>query len=239
MQCSCAISTLVLTLMSATLASAEVQFTLDKLDSMDGLPLPPASRVVVDLFVNVTSDDAYSAGGLNGSVGSGARLVYGYDDFGNAMGTAPGTADRFVSFLSQPRARNADARFGIGAAVGLLGYCTDPLVLDSVAIDAAGLVPAPHDNGRDGWVLRIAIDLSNVTDPAFQTDSADIVVSQTQIPGAVVLFETYCQGQFDAGAAVVTENGAYYEFGFGIYGIPEPGSVFLLLPTLWLIRRRC
>ncbi|MBI5864890.1 MAG: hypothetical protein HZB38_10350 [Planctomycetes bacterium] len=107
---------------------AEISFTLDKLDASDGLPLPPPNIVIVDLRVDVSPGDAWSGTGLEGRSFAGAEIEYAYDELGYPLGTAPGVDNRFVTFLSRPRARNNDARFGVGAAVTLLSYSYEVIV---------------------------------------------------------------------------------------------------------------
>lgn len=102
-------------------------------------------------------------------------------------------------------------------------------------LDAAG-VALTNEFDNDGYVLRIAIDLSAVSDPAFRVDSDAIVVAASAPPNSITLFEPIL-GLPRIG--VFSRNNDEFDAGFGIYGIiPEPSSAFLIVAGLGLIRVR-
>lgn len=99
---------ILLVTISTAFARAEITATADKLDPSDGLPMPPANIVVADVAVSVTADDVWYATGLRGETHNGARFVYAHDPNGVVLPTAPGTDNRFVTFFSRPRDRDAN-----------------------------------------------------------------------------------------------------------------------------------
>lgn len=222
----------------ATAANADIVVNVDKLDASDGLPMPSPNLVVVDVSVDVTSFDAWSSTGIFGYADNGARLAYAYDPNG-VVPTAPGVNNRFVTFFSRPRERDANARFGANGAVVLSSalYGLLPVFLPTEV--NAVVYGSVHEFGRDGYVLRVALDLSEVSDPRFRLDSDNIVVSTTQLSGAVALFETFSPTGFDHGLLVTNFYSTELFSGFGIYGIPEPASgILLVVGAVWLLRRR-
>lgn len=223
---------------------SSITATVDKLDPSDGVPVPPPSMLIVDLSVDASDDDAFAGIGINAVTQNGAEFIYAYgndpnEPNGGVLGSAPGAENRFVTFFSRPRPRDADGRFGPGAYVTTGSrYCggASPLFV-ATQLNAVGM-PLGYEQGRDGYILRIALDLSEVVDPAFQLDSDSIVVSTSPVSGAVTLLETSC-GEFDHGVQVAGRSVNSVYFGFGIYGIPEPSAaVGILFIAGWLLRRR-
>ena len=221
-------------------ATAQIQVFADKLDSSDGLVMPPPHIVVVDFSIDVSaSPETFVGEGIAAGLPTGGRLVYAHDDQGNVLITAPGTANRFVTFGSKPRARDADARFGLGAGIAPEGrYChfgEIPILLpDLIDVVMAGVETT---DGRDGYIMRVAIDLSGVLDPQFQQDSDRIVVASEPPPNSYTIFETRCD----------VYDGGYYVQGridtvftdFGVYGIiPEPSAALGSLAGALVFARR-
>src|SRR5262249_1973372 len=121
-----AVAALFMAWLSMAPASASIDVTIDKLDIGDGVPLPPANLVVVDLYVAVSPDDAWTASQLHGETSNGATLVYAHDPNlpEYILLTAPGTDQRFVTFFSAPRGRDANGRFTSSGMVQVVGnYC--------------------------------------------------------------------------------------------------------------------
>lgn len=219
---------------------------VDKLDPSDGIPLPPPSMLIVDVSIDASDDDAFAGIGINAVTSSGAEFIYAYgndpnEPNGGVLGSAPGAENRFVTFFSRPRPRDADGRFGPSAYVTTGSrYCGGAApIFAATQLNAWG-VPLGYETGRDGYVLRIALDLSEVVEPAFQLDSDSIVVSTSRLADAFTILETSCSGSFADGVEVSTQSPTgIISFGFGIYGIPEPGTgIGILIVATWLHRRR-
>jgi hypothetical protein len=148
---------------------AQVALSVDRLDGSDPGGPAPAHLVVVDVHADVAATDTWVAGGLRAVASSGAALRYGP---GAAL-VNPGLADRFVTCVSRPMARDADSRFG-AALVGTTGGY-DPSAPSPTAtateVNIAWFASPPANSGSpsvDGHVARVVIDLAAVVgiDPA-------------------------------------------------------------------------
>lgn len=211
-------------------ATADLAWHADKLDPADGIPMPPPNLAIIDVGVEIDATDYFFSEGIRATLPTGGRLLYAYDENGNVLSTAPGSNSRFVTFASKPRQRNADGRFGAGAGIGVQGrWCTFgeiPWFFDN-QIEASWAGPDTV-LGRDGYVMRIAIDLSQVQDERFRVDSDNIVVATQQPQDSIVIFETNCS-QHDGGFYVYSNIDNNWG-NFGVYGvIPEPSTLSLLL----------
>src|SRR5262245_35302533 len=99
-------------LAAAATALASVAISVDILDPSDGGHQPPATVLCVDIFVDVTTEDTWTAGGARAVAQNGASLRYATDpNTGNIILTNPGTNNRFVTFYSRPRPRDDDSRY--------------------------------------------------------------------------------------------------------------------------------
>lgn len=226
-------------------ALGSITAVVDKLDPSDGIPMPTPSILIIDVFVDASDEDYFSAIGINAVTQNGAEFIYAYgndpnEPNGGVLGSAPGAENRFVTFFSRPRPRDADGRFGPGAFVNTENrYCGGASsILSATQLNAVGF-PFTYELGRDGYVSRLALDLSGVIDPAFQLDSDSIVVSTTPMPDALPILETNCSGIFADGVQVAGRSVDSVYFGFGIYGIPEPATALgIILAAACLHRRR-
>ncbi|MCC6359809.1 MAG: hypothetical protein IT450_13775 [Phycisphaerales bacterium] len=228
-------------LCQSALASITVQ--VDKLGASDGIPMPPANLVVIDIAAEPSSNDAFSGIGCWARTANGARLEYAHDPNG-VVPTAPGTENRFVTFFSRPRGRDADARFGSGAVLAVAGRYSggvvpifEPFLADAALFDSPG--SPPGQPGPAGWVGRFVLDLSSATDPRFQSDSPAIVIAETPPVNSIPLLEFSAPAGIP-GLYVWSENNASTELNFGVYGIiPEPATTTcLLIFGSVLLRRR-
>lgn len=212
-------------------AAASITPTLDKLDASDGIPLPPSHLVVIDLQVEVTADDAWAATGIYGEPANGVRIAFAQDpNSGGPLFTAPGADNRFVTFFSKPRDRDAANRFGTGAAILPLGYSGPPIPrLRPTLVDVGAAEMTQGPLGRSGYVARVALDLSWADNPAFRQDSTNIVVALTAPSNSVPLFRSQ---YLNIGTFVASRNNFSRAFNWGVYGIiPEPATLALA----WLI----
>lgn len=222
-------------------ARADITMMVDKVDPTDGVTLPPPHLAVIDVGVSLTDADAYQSLGVRAVPRNGAGLEYLRDPNGVAIPTAPGGEFRFVTFFSRPRPRDEDSRFGTGATVTIVASYTSgpaPVFLPGELNAALWVQPPFWQPGVDGWVGRIVIDLSDVVDPLFRTDSASIVIASSQPPNSIPLLEISAPAQ--PGLIVHSTANDHDEITFGVYGIiPEPTtSLGLLIVAGVLLRRR-
>src|SRR5262245_57222218 len=84
-------------------------------------PYPPVNTRIVDIFFDVAATDVWTAAGIRAIAENGASILY-FDSDTNTPGVQPGlfsggTANKFTTMLSKPRARDAAGRFtNAGAA---------------------------------------------------------------------------------------------------------------------------
>src|SRR5262245_32534682 len=96
-------------------ANAQVIVSVDALSEGEGQLPPTPSIVCVDVIVDVANTDVWTASGLHGEALGGATLIYSHDpDSGDVILTNPGVENRFITFFSKPRGRDATARFTNG-----------------------------------------------------------------------------------------------------------------------------
>ncbi|MBK8975696.1 MAG: hypothetical protein IPM29_07205 [Planctomycetes bacterium] len=164
-------------------ANAQVTLSVDRLDGGDPGAPAPANLVVVDVFADVAATDTWTAAGLRATTANGAVLRYGA---GSAL-VNPGLADRFVTSVSRPLARDADARFN-GALAAIAGRYdpTGPTATASAGeVNVAWFSSPPATSTSpsvDGYIARVVIDISRVVG----IDPATIVVAPGLPPAGTV-----------------------------------------------------
>jgi HYR domain-containing protein len=185
------LSAVCVSLFAAT-ASASVTVSVDKLDAGDGGNQPPSNVVVADVLVDVSSDDVWTAAGLRGLAMNGAALRYDVALDPNGLPvtilTNPGTGQRFVTFFSKPRGRDADERYTNGAAAAAGQYApTGPTAVATAAeINVTWFASPPESAASpsvDGAIFRVALDL-----PAGVTNDQVLLYAGSPPAGATVLF---------------------------------------------------
>jgi hypothetical protein len=149
-------------------AGASVTVTVDWLTPGDATEMPPDHIIVFDVLVNVTEDDVWTAGGIACRAGTGAQILYARDpNTGAPLLVNPGTQDRFVTFFSRPRPRDAAQRFTNAGATYAGAFCptgATPIATANEINVAFFAVPANTSGSPsvDGAVFRIALDMSHV-----------------------------------------------------------------------------
>jgi hypothetical protein len=139
-------------------ASAQLTPSVDLLSPGEpGYDALPAGLAVVDCFVDLASTDILTIGGTRVETHNTATFVYARDGSGEIILVNPGLHQRYTTFLSRPRGRNAVERFINGGATAT-GLSTDSTLFDAVWL------PPPGGPGGDGYVARIAIDLGDFAD---------------------------------------------------------------------------
>src|SRR5688572_8750687 len=95
---------LALGLALASIASASVTVTVDLLDAPSEGMLPPNGVACVDVLVDVSSGDSWTAGGIRVQTSPGVTLRYATDPNTQQITlTNPGTSNRHRTFFSEPR----------------------------------------------------------------------------------------------------------------------------------------
>lgn len=151
----------------AALAGASVTTTLDRLDLGEPGPWPPSTMAVVDVLVDVSEKDVWTAAGLRVTTFGGVTIRYTYDPNTNEPDILnPGTADRFVTCISRPRGRHGDARFTNALAAYAGGYCpaAPNYTASPTEFNVAWYSSPPATSGSpsvDGAIARIAFDISS------------------------------------------------------------------------------
>ena len=194
------------TLATCATAFGSITVTLDVLDPGDGGAQPPPGVVVVDVFVDVSADDYWTAAGLRGVALNGARILYAHDpNTGEAVLVSPGTGDRFVTFASQPRPRDANGRFNNGGASVAGRYCpTGPVITatsSEVNVAWYRYMPDSGVDGVDGAIFRVALRTS---EGCTSQGTFRVLPLQPPWPGRAPVFECRCDTFDDSGVAVAS-----------------------------------
>lgn len=162
--------------------------SVDTVDPSDGISQPPPGVVAFDVLVDIAPTDTWTAAGLVSWTFEGARFRYNYvpldpnePDWLYPDLIAPGVENRFVTFASRPRIRDADARFlDEGVAAAGQACMQPPFVLaQPTMLDIAWFrtPPAgPETPSFDGAIFRVALDVAAACVPG------DIVVAYDQPP---------------------------------------------------------
>jgi hypothetical protein len=225
-------------------SSAQIVSTsLDILDASDEGGPTPEGVLVIDGFVDIGAPDLWTASGTLWQTYNGTTIIY-HDGDAALPGVQPDVLDpgsqndRFVTVLSRPRGRNADARFDNGGAAISSNYDGGGpgAELSPTALNVAYFANPPvtvGDPSVDGYVIRVALDIS-VPLAAFGASNADVFLSASRIPDLPLLaaIEGFDDGNQAPGWVNATfihptpiGSNAY------VYLVPEPGSAvaFVLL----------
>lgn len=209
----------------ARCATAGGQLFIDRLDPADGGVQPPPDRLVIDVYVDVSPDDVWTVAGVRGVALGGASLVYATDP---ASGTVrlidPGADERFVTFVSRPRPRDATSRFTNGLVSPAGSYSppsphavATPHELNLVFF--ANPLPHPLSASVDGYIARIALDVFGLCAArdalVFRVDEAP--------RGFVPIFLCQNVDRADPGLAAMTyTNPDVVGFDWGVYMLDKP-----------------
>lgn len=233
---------------------ASITMSIDVLDGNDPGAPSPTGLVVVDVGVDVSANDWFVSAAIVGRTFNGATLEYGlYPDPNNPLPTflPPGLDNRFVSFGSAAYGRNDPPRFAPAGTIaeqtiGIVGDQPYPTFLpDEVGAGyfAIPLFAPSHPDaprGRDGYIARVALDITGVELPGASDPGNYRIFTPGQVPAGfepVFLSDPWQGLQF--GTYVFSNYSPNNSFAqnWGVY-VPEPHSMgALLVGSLVVIRR--
>jgi hypothetical protein len=188
-------------------------------------------RAVADVSVGLTeSGENWTVGLLEGTAMNGATFIYSPDPCSpgdtnpNPQGGVPPATEKFVTFVSLPRAKDANGRYTAAGAASIAGAST--LAATSVRINFFDSPPA--DQGA-GYIERVAITLGIYP-------QSSVYVALSPIEGTDIQLASI-KTQVGTDLHPAPED---YETLWGIWTtVPEPASLALLvLGGLATFRRR-
>lgn len=231
---------------------SSVTTMVDLVDSSDGGAQPPPGILCIDELIDVDPDDVWTAGGMRAFV-TPAGLLDGvtirYSAVPDDPNTPhieyllnPGTADRFVTFVSQPRERDGESRYiDSGARVAGRFSPTAPIETATGTELNAACHPWPPITSTspsvDGAVARVAVDVSTLlaNHPLFE---AFHVGDPDAATGPIILESSTNEGApgtvnacFDSAQIQGIDWAVWYT------EVPEPGSFVLLSLCLAVLGR--
>lgn len=238
--------------MAATAAFASVTTSVDLLDPSDGGNQPPAGVIAIDVFVDASADDVWTAGGLRGLVtaaGQGLNVSIRYaptDDANTPRAEQlfnPTTANRFSTFLTKPRGRDVAGRYN-NAAAGIAGRYspTGPIeTATATEVNAAWFASPPETSTSpsvDGYIARVALNVADVA--ALPLFEAFHVGAPSAATGPIIFQSSTDEGSAGTVSASFDNpqiSGVDWAVWYTL--VPEPASLALLaLGGLAAFRRR-
>lgn len=238
MSASRTILTMVIAFMTAAANAQVVHHEVDILSAGDeGYEGIPSGLLVLDVFLDLAATDAWTAAGFQIFSYRHAEIRY-FDSDPNTPGTQPGLvnpglADRFLTSLSRPRGRNANARF-VNAGAGVAGDYNEggatPDILPN-ELDVAYFSNPPLTPGSpsvDGYIARIAVDISQT---GFDRDELVVMYTPQTNPIVACIGTNQPLGFAYATFDVPALNG------FSFWVIPEPACTAAWFIGLCVVRR--
>jgi hypothetical protein len=232
-------------------ASGDVVTSVDLVDPSDGLEMPPAGVVCVDVMVDLTTPgDEWTAGAMITTTSNGATFRYrqGVNGLPNLRnpnaGNPAGNRTIFATSIGHPVERSDTVgRFSL-ADVGIAGGYSPPYPTPPPTPTSLDVAWFRTPEGRvdiDGAVARVAINL-----PAGVTDDQLLLTPGTVTPPAshpVVLVSSIGDpepGGHDPGTA--NASVMFPEISgidWVLSAVPEPGAItMMLVAAAWVVRRR-
>lgn len=236
---------------ATSIAGAQGSATVDLLNPAETSGTIPTNTRIVDMYFDCANTDLWTAAGIRAIADRGASIIY-FDSDANISGTQPGlfsggTANKFTTMLSRPRGRDSARRFTESAAAAAGGY--DPPgaspVTTGVELNVAYFASPPETHPSiDGYIARIAVDISNVA-PIPGADIQDYANwaagPLSAVPaGATVVLRSVGLDQ-PGGTATATFDFPQLEFSnWAMWYVPEPAALPLLaIGVRGAFRRRC
>ncbi|MBI5864965.1 MAG: PEP-CTERM sorting domain-containing protein [Planctomycetes bacterium] len=234
---------------ASSVAMAQGTIAVDLLDAGETTGTIPANFVIADVFVDIATTDVWTAGGVRALTLNGATLNY-FDEDPNTPGVQPGlfnggTANKFYTSLSKPRARDGAARFTNAAAAAAGAYNpTGPNAIKLPGeLNVAYFASPPESStspSADGYVARLSVNIAGVSVPAGATWGAGVLGTEPAGSTFVLRSEPPVGGTQTPGTVLATFDVPQIAgVSWGIWFVPEPTSLVLLaLGGLAAFRRR-
>ncbi|MCC6357848.1 MAG: hypothetical protein IT450_03825 [Phycisphaerales bacterium] len=232
----------------STTAAASVSLSIDLVDPTDGITQPPAGVIAIDVLADLSPDDGWVAAGLFGVVtpvgqAEGVTLRYAPDNEPNNPSPDyllnPGTANRFVTFITRPRLRDGDIRY-TSAGAGIAGaYATGgPVaVADPLELDVRWFTSAPEPPPSvDGAIARIALDVSALLDS--HPGAAFATGRPADATGPIIFQSVHPSGGGLGTVSVSYDDPTVHGLDWAVWYIPEPASIALFLIPVVALRSR-
>ncbi|MBI5864411.1 MAG: hypothetical protein HZB38_07880 [Planctomycetes bacterium] len=218
---------LALILMRAAFAQGIV--SVDLLEPAESVGPLPAHLRIVDVLVDVPSNDQWNWSGIRALTANGAIFAY-HDGDPNTPGLqpgllAPGLADRFLTSVSRSRGRNSNSRFlSPGAAIaGAYNPSGPQAITNPTELNASWFKSPPEDEwpfGIDGWVARVTVDISNVS--GAPADYSLWGVGSQAPPGATVVLSSNPPHEWQSPGTVC---GTFHFPGLAQHGFGRRGRI--------------
>ncbi|GMU83494.1 MAG: hypothetical protein AMXMBFR47_33640 [Planctomycetota bacterium] len=236
---------------SAASAFASVTTTVDLVDPSDGITQPPPGILAVDVLIDVSPDDTWTAAGIGAEVTSigrnaGVSLRYAPDVEPNSPQPNylinPGVENRFVTFLTRPRDRDSIERYeDAGAAIGGRYAGAGGPIASASAFDLnVGWFRNPPAMSTspsvDGAIMRVAL---NVADLLVANPGATFAAGSVADAAGPIIFSSDL-GEFGipGTASVSFDNPTPRGLNWAVWYIPEPATLVIVLPAAAILRRR-
>lgn len=239
---------LLLALTAVSTTSAGVTLSIDLVDPADGIAQPPPGVIAIDVLADLTPDDGWVAAGLFGVVtpvgqAEGVTLRYAPDNEPNNPSPEyllnPGTANRFVTFITRPRLRDADIRYTSAGAAIAGAYATGgPVaVADPLELDVRWFTSAPEPPPSvDGAIARIALDVSSLL--ASHPGAAFAVGRPSDAAGPIIFRSELPSGGGLGTISVSYDDPTVHGLDWAVWYIPEPASLAIFFVAAVAVRRK-
>ncbi|GMU83491.1 MAG: hypothetical protein AMXMBFR47_33610 [Planctomycetota bacterium] len=233
---------------AGTAASASVSLSVDLVDPADGITQPPPGVIAIDILADLSPDDGWVAAGFYGLVtplgqAEGVTLRYAPDNEPNNPSPEyllnPGTANRFVTFITRPRLRDGDIRYTIAGAAIAGAYATGgPVaVADPLELDVRWFTSAPEPPPSvDGAIARISLDVSALLDS--HPGAAFATGRPADATGPIIFQSEHPSGGGLGTVSVSYDDPTVHGLDWAVWYVPEPAPLACLLIAAVTLRSR-
>ncbi len=241
-------SPVLIALAAVSSASASVTLSIDLVDPADGITQPPPGVIAIDVLADLTPDDGWVGAGLLGVVtpvgqAEGVTLRYAPDNEPNNPSPEyllnPGTANRFVTFITRPRLRDADIRY-TSAGAGIAGaYATGgPVaVADPLELDVRWFTSAPEPPpSADGAIARISLDVSSLL--ASHPGANFAAGRPADATGPIIFQSDHPSGGGLGTVSVSYDDPTVHGLDWAVWYIPEPAPIAFFVIAAVALRSR-
>ncbi|GMU83493.1 MAG: hypothetical protein AMXMBFR47_33630 [Planctomycetota bacterium] len=228
-------------------ARADLAVSVDIYEYIGEVP-PPPGLLAIDMFVDPAPDDVWTVGGLYGRVtpwgqAAGVGIRYAPHDDPNTPFPEhllnPGRSNRYTTFVTKPRNRDASRRFDDAGAAIAGGYVhAAQATANRHEIDVAWFADPPEGPDSpsvDGFVARITIDARSLFDgdPNFFFE-----LGSPQSATGPIIFESVLPGSAFGTVSASYDNPTLTGLDWAVWYIPEPAPIAIFLIAAVALRSR-